>query len=182
MKVARVMLVAVVCLLMASGVAWAEAGKKAKKPGAEGKKPKAQLTVEEMWDQADTNKDGTVELSELLALKALKGDEARAKKLLEAWDANKDGKVTKEEFKEYVAKQEEARKKMFSKLDTNGDGVLTVDELKGLKHLRGDEAKAKAMLERLDDNKDGKVTVEEFARVRGLLQAPAPTGGVRKQK
>ncbi|MEJ5341392.1 MAG: EF-hand domain-containing protein [Thermogutta sp.] len=182
MKVARVMLAAVVCLLMVSGVAWAEAGKKAAKPGAEGKKAKGPLTVEEMWAQVDSNKDGTVELSEVLALKPLKGDEARAKKLLEAWDANKDGKVTKDEFKEFVAKQEEARKKMASKLDANGDGVLSVDELKGLKNLGGDEAKVKAMLERLDDNKDGKVTVEEFARFRNLLQAPAPTKAARKQK
>ncbi len=182
MKVARVVLVLAVCLMMFSGAAWAEQGKKAKKPGAEGKKPKGPLTVEEMWAQVDTNKDGTVELSELVALKPLKGDEARAKKLLEAWDANGDGKVTKEEFKQFVAKQEEARKKQFSKFDTNGDGALSVDELKGLKQLGGDEAKAKALLERLDDNKDGKVTVEEFAKFRNLLQTPAPTKGARKQK
>ena len=57
-----------------------------------------------------------------------KGGAERSKRLeewkarLAAWDTNKDGKVTKEEYKGKTA---------FETLDRNNDGVLTMDDLRG---------------------------------------------------
>lgn len=180
-KTLSVALVALLSVALGAGVAWAEKAKKgegAKKPV----KPKAPLSVEEMFALVDTNKDKCVELSEIVALKQLKGDEAQAKKLLAAWDADGDGKVTLEEFKKFVEAAQKAKAEQAAKLDTNGDKVLSVDEIKGLKQIGGDEAKAKALLEGLDDDGDGKVILEEFARFRNLTQLPPPSKGARKAK
>lgn len=180
-KTLSVLSVAVLTVALGAGVAWAERAKKgegAKKPA----KPKAPLSVEEMFALVDANKDKSVELSEVVALKQLKGDEAQAKKLLAAWDGDGDGKATLEEFKKFVEAIQKARAEQAAKLDANGDKVLSLDEVKGLKQVGGDEAKAKALLERLDDNGDGKVSIEEFARFRNLTQLPPPSKGARKAK
>ena len=170
MRRSRVLLAAVLCFAMVGGVAYGEAGKKAGKPVK-----KAPPTPEEVFAMLDTNKDGAVDLKELMAAKQLKGDEERAKRVLSAWDANGDGKATKEEFQKAMEAQAQAREKQFAKLDVNGDKSLTLDELKNAKQTGGDEAKAKALLESLDEDKDGKVSVKEFTKVRNVFQVP-PTG------
>lgn len=110
-----------------------------------------------------------------MAAKQLKGDEERAKRVLSFWDANADGKDTKEEFQKAMEAQAQAREKQFAKLDVNADKSLTLDELKNAKQTGGDEAKAKSLLESLDEDQDGKVSVKEFTKVRNVFQVP-PAG------
>ncbi len=76
-----------------------------------------------------------------------------------AADANKDGKVTPEEFAA-------ARAAMVAGIDTDKDGKLSVDELTAM-HLKAMEAAAKDMATRmvkdLDADGDGKLSAAEMA-------------------
>jgi Ca2+-binding EF-hand superfamily protein len=67
----------------------------------------------------DANHDGTLSSSEM---RPRVDPKARVQHLLEEWDTNKDGKITKAEAPDRMQTQ-------FEKLDTNGDGFLTTDEL-----------------------------------------------------
>lgn len=73
------------------------------------------------FDKLDTNKDGFVDQAEMAA-----GSKDRldywAKHLLHRFDANKDGKITLEEFDHFA-------KERFAANDLNDDGKITVDEL-----------------------------------------------------
>ncbi len=175
MRLGYLCLVSVVCVALVGGVAWAEQGKKGKKV------EKAPPTPEELFTQMDTNNDKAVNLDELLAMKQVKGDKEFAQKLLAQWDENKDGKATQEEFKKFLEAQAQQREKQFAKVDLNADKSLSLDEIKSMKQVGGDEAKAKALLERLDDDKDGKVSVKEFTRVRAIFQLP-PQEKEKKEK
>jgi Ca2+-binding EF-hand superfamily protein len=176
MKLGRVCLVSLVCLVLVGGVAWGEPGK----PGKKAKK--APPTPEELFTQMDTNKDKAVNVDELLAMKQIKGDKEVAQKILAAWDANKDGKATEEEFKKFLESQAQQRERQFVKVDLNADKALTLDEIKSVKQVGGDETKAKAFLERLDDDKDGKVSMAEFTRVRNIFQVPPAEKEKKKAK
>jgi hypothetical protein len=73
---------------------------------------------------ADTDKDGNVSAAELNAFhekKAAERKTEREKRMYERLDANKDGKVTKDEF-------EGAGR--FDKMDKNKDGKISADEMK----------------------------------------------------
>jgi hypothetical protein len=70
------------------------------------------------------------------------------------FDANKDGKVSKEEFM--------AKKPGFDHADTNKDGMVTADEIKALPAAQKHGATGQNFIEKFDANKDGKVTPEEF--------------------
>jgi Ca2+-binding EF-hand superfamily protein len=65
-------------------------------------------------------------------------------------DANKDGKISKQEYMDATAAT-------FRKLDKNKDGFLTKDELKVL-----DKIDAQRFLKEVDINKDGKISQDEF--------------------
>ncbi len=73
-------------------------------------------------------------------------------------DADKDGKVTAEEFAAF-------RTAEFAKADTNADGQINAEEL-AAKHIaeataRAAEMSAK-MIERMDENADGQISPEEM--------------------
>ncbi|MHA2611924.1 MAG: EF-hand domain-containing protein [bacterium JZ-2024 1] len=114
---------------------------------------------QELFTFLDTNKDGV--LSE--ADKPEEGKEsAWLKQKFMEWDVNKDGKVSREEFR--------GRPQMFEKLDANGDGFITPEEHeKAIQQFREKAQQwGKQMWERADTNKDGKISREEF---RGPPQA-----------
>jgi hypothetical protein len=72
---------------------------------------------------ADTNKDGSVSPAELKAFHEKKEAERKAereKRMYDRLDANKDGKVTKDEFEGAG---------MFDRMDKNKDGKVTKDEM-----------------------------------------------------
>lgn len=75
-------------------------------------------------------------------------------------DADKDGKITAEEFATF-------RTAEFAKADTNADGQINAEEL-AAKHIaeataRAAEMSAK-MIERMDENADGQISAEEMER------------------
>lgn len=89
---------------------------------------------------------------------ALAEDAAPAQKqdmMFEKWDANKDGKVTPEEFQAYVDKINE---RVFGRLDRNSDGFIDKDELPPSRPYFRDLADISEM----DKDGNGKVTKEEF--------------------
>lgn len=79
---------------------------------------------------------------------------------LAEWDANKDGKVTKEEYKGKIP---------FETLDRNKDGVINGDDLRaggpgtpGTPGMPGSPAEMAQRFKEADKNGDGKVTQDEF--------------------
>jgi Ca2+-binding EF-hand superfamily protein len=151
----------------------------------DGKINLAELTASrESWlTKVDTNKDGVATQAEIdTASQAGRAEHAKAR--FERDDANKDGRLTREETRMPSA--------WFEKADANKDGALTLAELTearkaaGFKH-RGDRGgkttrfdqngdgkverqelkkQAAEQFARLDVNKDGSLTGEEF-RMRG---------------
>ena len=115
---------------------------------------------------------------------------------MEAYDRNKDGKISFEEFgttKKTAALKEEGRRRLFNHLDKNKDGRITPNELpKTIPHpvsesdldrdgrisfgefrknarLKGiSEERIKAMFSRMDHNKDRSLTAQDF-RPRGVV-------------
>ncbi len=95
---------------------------------------------------ADADRDGNVTQAELKAYhekKAAERQAEREKRMYERLDANKDGKVTADEF---------GGAGMFDKMDKNKDGKITADEMKwrgkdghrGHRGHRGDKSDAPA--------------------------------------
>jgi Ca2+-binding EF-hand superfamily protein len=118
--------------------------------------------LDRAFDKADADGDGYLSMDEFKALvekfrermggkgKPGAGPAAGAKALLEKpevlfkkMDANGDGKVSKDEFKSFLAKngppmlrdKTELLDKLFDRLDTDGDGSLTMEEFKGFVDL-----------------------------------------------
>jgi Ca2+-binding EF-hand superfamily protein len=97
-----------------------------------------------------------------------------AKKVFASMDADKDGKVTKEEYMtyyvEYAKKSQEPR---FNKLDTNGDGNISRDEFTAVR-VEEAEKTGKSKFNRIDANRDGAISEEElekrFRLVRQTLE------------
>ncbi|MHA2609912.1 MAG: EF-hand domain-containing protein [bacterium JZ-2024 1] len=105
---------------------------------------------QELFTFLDTNKDGV--LSE--ADKPEEGKEsAWLKQKFMEWDVNKDGKVSREEFR--------GRPQMFEKLDANKDGFLTPDEVRE-QMKKGIQAYMGRIFSRIDTNSDKKITREEW--------------------
>jgi Ca2+-binding EF-hand superfamily protein len=134
----------------------------------DGKVSLAELTSSrESWlTKVDTNKDGVATRAEIDAVFQAGGAE-RSKERFEREDANKDGRLTRDETRMPSA--------WFEKADANKDGALTLAELTearktaGARH--GGKRAGKAI--RFDQNGDGKVdrqelrnrVAEQFARL-----------------
>jgi len=103
------------------------------------------------WDElqgvADSDNNGEVTLDEwYVFFEGLINDQnkieqylqAAATKLIPNLDSEGDGKITQEDYKEFIFSFNELGKSeaetAFQKLDTNGDGSITHDELKS--HIR----------------------------------------------
>lgn len=82
------------------------------------------------------------------------GPKAGRAKMFDQADANKDGKVSKDEFAAM-------RDGFFAKLDADKDGVVTRAELRQTAKARRDERRGRRF-GRLDGDKDGKVTEADF--------------------
>jgi hypothetical protein len=79
-----------------------------------------------------------------------------------AWDANRDGVFTCEEWKQYATR-------LFNTADLNRDGVLDAKEFEALK--RSDPSFKNAEPGYFDDNRDGRVARAEFIDKKSPLFA-----------
>lgn len=121
----------------------------------------------EAFQQADSNKDGKVTLTEWLASKPHHHGKAGGKNSVE-WlqkvDANKDGQVSKAEAESSAPRLA----KHFAKIDANHNGLISQDELKASHDARkakwqerSTEKRTKAF-EKADSNSDGQLTQTEW--------------------
>jgi len=82
---------------------------------------------------------------------------------LEQADANRDGKVSKQEYID-------ARAAQFSRMDRNGDGFIDeADAREGADQSQRGRRAASAIRGRMDSNGDGKVSKEEFVNAPTML-------------
>lgn len=97
--------------------------------------------------------------SPLQAEEAKKEKSAKVKRgFLEKFDVNKDGKVSKEEFKGYMGKR-------FQRMDVDKDDTVSIDELAQYRRQQQNQGK-KSKLARLDSNGDGFISKKEFIAPR----------------
>lgn len=82
--------------------------------------------------------------------------EQRVQHMLERFDADKDGQITRAEV-------EDERKARLARFDADQDGALSQDEFRSMMAARLDEM-AKRGFERMDRNKDGKIGLDEQHR------------------
>ena len=110
-------------------------------------------------EQIDKDKDGSISRAEA-------ADHPMLSNGFDAADANKDGKLSKEELQAahqaMRAKHQERKDARFKVADKDGDGALSKQEADAAAR-----EKAAQMFERLDANKDGKLTQEEMRAGRG---------------
>jgi Ca2+-binding EF-hand superfamily protein len=106
-------------------------------------KPKP--TAEQKFKEMDKNADGKVVPEEL-----------PKHKMFVAIDVDKNGEITLDEVKAFMAKQDQPKPKVtieerFKKIDKNADGKITPDEIPNAEHFA-----------KVDTDKDGAITLEEF--------------------
>ena len=107
-----------------------------------------QTTAPTHFEQADANHDKALSLEETNTY--LVND------VFNARDANKDGKMTREEW---VLNNDPREEKLFRERDLNHDGVVTRDEALAYGHAKG---LARKLMLGADTNKDGKLSSEEL--------------------
>jgi len=92
-------------------------------------------------------------------------------KLMERLDANKDGKLEKEELPERIAGK-------LMKADADGDGAITKDELVQARQKLGGQM-ADRLFDRFDANKDGQLTKDELPEraAERIMKADADNDG-----
>jgi Ca2+-binding EF-hand superfamily protein len=108
--------------------------------------------------QADENHD-----------KSLSLDEANGYLVTEIFssrDANKDGKLTREEW---GGSGDASQEKMLRERDTDKDGVVTIDEALAYGRKKG---MAKKFMTAADKNKDGQLSQEEVQSYYGSREGP----------
>lgn len=132
----------------------------------------------QMFDNIDTNHDGSIDEEEWKAMtsrfaagrgaggeRMMIGGPRVGENMLKLLDANSDGKVTREEFAKILS--------LFDALDKDHNAELSQDELNGF-FRAVNEAQAQAtggvevntLFEKYDKNKDGKITAEEIGNER----------------
>lgn len=89
----------------------------------------AQAAATKQFDQFDRTKDGAVDKADFDAMKKEMTD-YRVKRFIHAYGADKDGKVTKDQF---FAKARER----FASMDRNNDGTIGRDEMPGRRGMGG---------------------------------------------
>jgi Ca2+-binding EF-hand superfamily protein len=126
---------------------------------------------EEFFNRLDANGDGSLSEEELQNARQRfqgTGGPRLGESLVNLLDANRDTKVSRDEFAKIV--------EVFASLDRDGDGSLTGEELARLPSVAAAQPRAEApsapaapgginvntLFERYDANKDGKLSEEEM--------------------
>jgi Ca2+-binding EF-hand superfamily protein len=131
---------------------------------------------DEIFSRFDKNGDGKIQPGEMRPGRG-PGDGKHQMPRLHELDANKDGKVSFEEFgKGPLAKRmpQERLKLLFGRLDTNGDGSISPEDRPkgrgGPRDRRPMHHDRQKMIENLDKNGDKSLSFEEFRQAPWLKE------------
>jgi len=126
----------------------------------------------------DHDEDGTItseELKEVMNSVSLKPTENELAAMIEAVDADHDGKIDLAEFLTMMAvsmKRKDSKKLLiitFSEYDTDNDGWISAEELKeGMKNILGwdiDHHEAEQVLKAIDTDQNGQIDYNEFVKM-----------------
>ena len=134
----------------------------------------------DMFREIDRDGSGFIDPTELKEMSIRLGNPLSDKQLKEVFrtiDTNKDGKISADEFVEWV-KDEQTKndvkryfhstaRVLFEEIDTDGSGFLDQEELMDVTIRLGEvftEKEIKQLFKEMDTNKDGKVDIEEFIK------------------
>ncbi|XP_020878721.1 calcium-dependent protein kinase 22 isoform X3 [Arabidopsis lyrata subsp. lyrata] len=143
-----------------------------------------------MFENMDTDKNGSITYEELktgLNRHGSKLSETEVRQLMEAADVDGNGTIDYIEFisatmQRHRLERDEHLHKAFQHFDKDNSGYITKDELEiAMKeHGMGDEANAKEIISEVDKNNDGKIDYEEFCTMmrNGNLQPQGKLLGV----
>jgi hypothetical protein len=125
--------------------------------------------LEQMFRDADANRDGLVTQAEVDALSAARFSQA---------DADGDGLLSSAEMQAFAEARREARRAartdaMIERLDENGDGLLSQEELAA----RGPGDRFERLLDRLDADEDGALSEGELEEALDRMSARRGHGG-----
>ncbi|OVA15957.1 Protein kinase domain [Macleaya cordata] len=128
--------------------------------------------LQQMFNNMDTDRSGTITLEELktgLSRLGSKLTESEIKQLMDAADVDQSGSIDYHEFitatmHRHRLEKEENLYKAFQYFDKDGSGFITRDELKHAmsKYGMGDEATIDEVINDADTDKDGNIDYEEF--------------------
>lgn len=99
----------------------------------------------------------------------LKYPEHRAMHFVKRFDHNNDGRLSAEEFNEFLRKVEDTKHKMvphFKEYDRDGNGYVTLDEATTIlqnKPFNFPSSKVGQLLQKFDKDGNGKLDIEEFS-------------------
>jgi len=119
----------------------------------------------------DQDKSGYIDKKELMKFITSTGvaedtAEKQAQQMVDAVDADGDGQINYEEFKDARLSSkltdDDLIQKEFKKIDTDGNGFITHDELQQLFNWTIAEDMIKKMINEIDENNDGQISLEEF--------------------
>lgn len=138
----------------------------------------------QFFDRLDTNKDGFIDETEWNAMRQRMGGGGGPRfgeSLAKLLDADKDGKISRDEFAKLLT--------LFDLLDANHDGSLTQEEMNGFFRAVNDAqtqaqnqttggVDVNSLFANFDKNKDGKLTADEVANERLFKRLDANKDGV----
>ena len=107
------------------------------------------------FERIDTDSNATLSEAEFSTYMQARREERR-KNHFEHMDANKDGKVSKDEF---LASSQQRAQRKFDRMDGDNDGQLSSDELGS--HKKHKQRFGKKVFSKIDANGDGLATKEE---------------------
>ncbi|WP_081987941.1 EF-hand domain-containing protein [Sphingomonas sp. 37zxx] len=141
----------------------APAGQKMQRPAPPTTSAEVIQRADQMFARMDTNKDGQISQAERTAMREMAAErrEANGKgpamkkgwgrggrgadRMLARVDTNKDGNISREEFRAQALKQ-------FARIDTNGDGRVDATEQAAIDAKRGERR------EKMADRRDARAT------------------------
>ncbi|PIA25566.1 hypothetical protein AQUCO_11100023v1 [Aquilegia coerulea] len=128
--------------------------------------------LQQMFNNMDTDRSGTITLEELKAGLSRLGSkltEPEIQQLMDAADVDQSGSIDYIEFitatmHRHRLEKEENLYKAFQYFDKDGSGLITRDELKHAmsEYGMGDEATIDEVINDVDTDKDGHINYEEF--------------------
>lgn len=129
--------------------------------------------MQELWEKLDYKQRGYLDLAILKrGLRRidhpLKNAESLLKDVLEAMDTNHDGRISHDEFTDFVKKTEQQLWTLFNSIDRNHDGRMEKAELQDALQRAGltvPNVKIDMFFDEVDDNHDGFITFEEWRSV-----------------